>query len=54
MSAMDAHAAMSTRALGSEAVRGGMLAILLEHAKLYEALRAAPEPLTRRLQPARS
>ena len=53
MSAMDAHAAMSTRALGSEAVRGGMLAILLEHAKA-EALRAAPEPLTRRLQPARS
>lgn len=40
MSAMDAHAVMSTQALNSPAVRAGMLGILLEHAKLYEGLRA--------------
>ncbi|MCK5943285.1 MAG: type I restriction endonuclease subunit R [Planctomycetes bacterium] len=39
MSAMDAHAVMSTQALNSTAVRDGMLGILLEHAKLYEQLR---------------
>jgi type I restriction enzyme R subunit len=40
ISAMDAHAAMSTQALNSESVRRGMLAILLDHARLYEGLRA--------------
>jgi type I restriction enzyme R subunit len=40
ISAMDAHTAMSTQALNSEAVRRGMLAILLDHARLYEGLRA--------------
>jgi len=39
MSAMDAHAVMSTQALNSSTVRDGMLGILLEHAKLYEQLR---------------
>lgn len=38
MSAMDAHATMSTQALNSEAVRLGMLSILLDHARLYEGL----------------
>jgi hypothetical protein len=36
---MNAHTAMSTQALDSAAVRSGMLAILLEHARLYEGLR---------------
>ena len=40
MSAMDAHSVMSTQALNSDSVRSGMLSILLEHAKLYEGLRA--------------
>lgn len=43
MSALDAHSVMSTQALNSEAVRHGMLGILLEHAKLYEGLRAVGE-----------
>lgn len=37
--ALDAHNAMSTQALGSEAVREGLKAILLNHARLYESLR---------------
>jgi type I restriction enzyme R subunit len=41
MAALDAHTAMSTQALNSEAVRRGMQDILLNHAKLYETLRAA-------------
>jgi len=40
MSALDAHSVMSTQALNSEAVRSGMLGILLDHARLYESLQA--------------
>ena len=40
MGALDAHNAMSTRALNSDAVRSGMKDILLNHADLYEMLRA--------------
>ena len=40
MSSLDAHTTMSTQALNSAAVRFGMMDILLNHAKLYEALRA--------------
>src|SRR5690606_17413490 len=36
----DAHTAMSTKALNSPVVLEGLLEILLQHAKLYEALRA--------------
>lgn len=39
MDALEAHTAMSAQALGSEAVREGLKAILLGPAKLYEALR---------------
>ena len=39
MSALDAHNSMSTKALNSEAVRNGILDILLNHSGLYEALR---------------
>lgn len=39
--ALDAHQAMSSQALGSEAVREGLKDILLNHAGLYESLRAA-------------
>lgn len=39
MSAPDAHTLMSTQALNSEAVRVGILEILLRDAGLYEALR---------------
>lgn len=39
MSSLDAHTTMSTQALNSAAVRLGMVDILLNHAKLYEALR---------------
>ncbi len=42
--ALDAHTAMSTRALGSEAVRNGLRDVLLNHAGLYESLREAPRP----------
>ncbi|MBL8754936.1 MAG: hypothetical protein JNK15_16645 [Planctomycetes bacterium] len=48
MSAMDAHAAMSTLALDSESVRAGMLGILLDHTRLCEALRARAGGVTRR------
>jgi type I restriction enzyme, R subunit len=37
--ALDAHTAMSTQALGSEAVRRGLQEVLLNHANLYESLR---------------
>ena len=37
--ALDAHTAMSTQALGSEAVRPGLRDVLLGPASLYEALR---------------
>ena len=37
--AFDAHTAMSTQALGSEAVRAGLRDVLLGPAGLYEALR---------------
>jgi type I restriction enzyme R subunit len=37
--ALDAHNAMSTQALGSEAVRLGLRDVLLNQAGLYEALR---------------
>jgi hypothetical protein len=40
ISALDAHTAMSTQALNSESVRRGLLEILLNHADLYESLRA--------------
>lgn len=39
MGALDAHALMSTQALNSSSVRGGMKDILLNHAGLYETLR---------------
>ncbi len=40
--ALDAHTAMSTQALGSEAVRDGLKDVLLNHAQLYESLRQPP------------
>jgi len=40
MGALDAHTAMSTQALNSPAVQSGMKDILLNHAGLYETLRA--------------
>ena len=39
MGALDAHTSMSTQALNSETVRLGMKDILLNYARLYEALR---------------
>lgn len=39
ISALDAHTSMSTKALNSADVRRGMKEILLNHAKLWEALR---------------
>ncbi len=39
MGALDAHTAMSTQALNSEAVQSGIKDILLNHAGLYEGLR---------------
>ena len=38
--ALDAHTLMSTQALNSEAVRGGLKDVLLNHARLWEDLRA--------------
>ena len=38
--ALDAHTLMSTQALNSEAVRGGLKDVLLDHAGLWEDLRA--------------
>lgn len=40
MGALDAHTSMSTIALNSPTVQGGMKEILLNHAQLWEALRA--------------
>jgi type I restriction enzyme R subunit len=40
MSALDAHTLMSTQALNSDALQRGIRDILLDHAQLYEALRA--------------
>jgi type I restriction enzyme R subunit len=39
ISSLDAHTAMSTQALGSEAVRRALLDILLNHTDLYQSLR---------------
>jgi type I restriction enzyme R subunit len=38
--ALEAHTAMSTQALDSEAIRAGLKDVLLNQAKLYESLRA--------------
>jgi hypothetical protein len=40
IAALDAHTVMSTQALSSEAVQSGLRDILLNHARLWEALRA--------------
>jgi type I restriction enzyme R subunit len=40
IAALDAHTLMSTQALNSEAIRSGIKDILLNHARLWEALRA--------------
>ncbi len=40
MEALDAHTAMSTLVLNSPAARRGLKEFLLNHARLYEALRA--------------
>ena len=42
MGALDAHTLMSTQALNSPGVQSGMKDILLNHAGLYETLRAQP------------
>jgi type I restriction enzyme, R subunit len=42
--ALDAHTAMSTQALQSEAVRNGLKDVLLNHAGLYESLREGSSP----------
>lgn len=39
MGALEAHTAMSTQALGSQAVRSGLKDVLLNHSGLYETLR---------------
>lgn len=44
MGALDAHTTMSTQALNSADVQDGMADILLNHAGLYESLRATPLP----------
>ncbi|MCP3142321.1 hypothetical protein [Pyxidicoccus xibeiensis] len=44
ISALDAHMTMSTQALNSQAVLNGIKDILLNHAKLWEALRARASP----------
>jgi len=41
MGALDAHTTMSTQALNSPAVQTGIREVLLNHAGLWEALRAA-------------
>gem|GEM_PF-1813856 len=40
ISALDAHTAMSTHAINSEAVRAGLLQVLINHAGLHERLRS--------------
>ena len=47
MGALDAHTAMSTQALNSEDVRRGLKDILLNHADLYETLRAQADAVGR-------
>ena len=42
MGALDAHTAMSTQALNSEAVQAGIKDVLLNNAGLYESLRDQP------------
>lgn len=42
--ALDAHNAMSTQALSSDAARNGLKDVLLNHAQLYETLRQVPAP----------
>jgi type I restriction enzyme R subunit len=42
--ALEAHTAMSTQALGSEAVRNGLKDVLLGPAQLYESLRDKSAP----------
>ena len=44
MGALDAHNAMSTQALNSPTIQGGMKDILLNHAGLYETLRERAAP----------
>jgi type I restriction enzyme R subunit len=44
MGALDAHTLMSTQALNSPSIQGGMKDILLNHAGLYETLRAQAAP----------
>jgi len=44
ISALDAHTLMSTQALNSEVVRAGIKDILLNHANLWETLRARAAP----------
>ncbi|MDB6031004.1 MAG: type restriction endonuclease subunit, partial [Verrucomicrobiales bacterium] len=44
MDALDAHNSLSTQALGSPAVQAGIKEILLNHSKLWEALRSGPPP----------
>ena len=44
MGALDAHNAMSTQALNSPTIQGGMKDILLNHAGLYETLRQRATP----------
>ncbi len=46
MGALDAHNAMSTQALNSPTIQGGMKDILLNHAGLYEKLRERAAPNT--------
>ncbi|MGQ0563239.1 MAG: hypothetical protein ACT443_15370, partial [Gemmatimonadota bacterium] len=42
IAALDAHNAMSSQALNSQAIQQGLKEILLEHARLYEDLRLVP------------
>ena len=44
MGALDAHTLMSTQALNSSTIQGGMKDILLNHAGLYEMLRERAAP----------
>jgi len=44
MGALDAHNAMSMQALNSATVQAGLKDILLNHARLYESLRAQAPP----------
>ena len=44
MGALDAHTAMSTQALNSAVIQSGLKDILLNHAQLWETLRASAQP----------